>query len=282
MQVIRTSIAVLLMAATAGNSAIHAAEPDPSTGSKSAEALAQFKQRWKLQLLPDRLPAKLPDMGLHLIGTTWGQRGPRNILGRGTDRLITVTGDQDSSAPREIVFTTIQHHSVNTQIPATETTKMYPATITSPFLEYDGLIHTAFMTADRKKFIPDAVLRVAGGTWYQVTSRKLPDQNGVVGGVEVTEYLLKFDDDPVRNDTGHLMLHRHIRKLNEPAGETTRLPTNFALFRHSGDDSQPYEVQIGLPGQRSLTIYFYAGLDYAVPEGDRPSVPCIYSLEEIE
>lgn len=282
MKVLKVSFAILLMTAGVVISEINAAEPDESSPPKSAEALAQLKQRWKLQLLPDQLAEKQPDIGLHLIGTTWGQHSLRDILGRGTDRFVTVTGKGASPAQREIVFTTIQHHSVNTQKPATETAKSYPVVITNPFLEYDGLIHTAFMSADRKKFIPEAIRRVADGKWYQVTSRKLPGENGAEGIVEVTENLFEFDDDPVRRDRGHLTLHRHIRKANDPTGETTHTPTNFALFRHAGNDSQPYQVQIGILGQRSLTVFFYAGQDYAVPEGNGLSGTCIYSLEEIE
>lgn len=282
MNVFKVAFAILLMTAGIAISEIDAAEPDESSPPKSAKALAQLKQRWKLLLLPDQLPEKLPDIGLHLIGTTWGQHSLRDILGRGTDRTITVTGHGASPAQREIVFTMIQHHSVNTQKPATETAKRYPVVITSPFLEYDGLIHTAFMSANRKKFIPDAILRVADGKWYQVTSRKLPGENGTEESVEVTEYLFEFDDDPVRRDRGRLTLHRQIRKANEPTGETSHTPANFALFRRSGNDSRPCEVQIGIPGRRSLTIFFYAGQDYAVPEGNGQPETCIYNLEEIE
>ncbi|HEY2253104.1 MAG TPA: hypothetical protein VGH74_18655 [Planctomycetaceae bacterium] len=240
---------------------------------ETAECLARFKERWNLQLMP----ANLPQIGPWLTGTVWDQRGPQNILGRGTDQFIRFQAPGDQGAEPAIVFTTVQHHGANAQNRTTETTKTFPLVTAGPFLEYDGLIHTAFVTADRKRFIPHAVLRVADRTWYCAGSRRLPDNDGAPGRVEVAEYLFEFEDDPVRHDTGRLTLQQHIRTSDGPAGEVTRAATNFALFQHDGDDSVPYEVQVARPGGgRSLTIFFYAGQNFALADGVGPPVTRIF------
>jgi hypothetical protein len=157
------------------------------------------------------------------------------------------------------------------------TAKTFPLVTAGPFLEYDGLIHTAFVTADRKRFIPHAALRVADRTWYCASSRRLPGTDGVPGGVEVAEDLFEFDGDPVKHRTGRLTLHQHIRKPDDPVGAVTRAATNCALFQHKGDDSQPYEVQVARPdGGRSLTIFFYAGQNFALADGVGPPVTRIF------
>lgn len=249
---------------------------------ESAERLARFKERWKLQLLPEPLPENWPDLGVQLIGTTWGHRQPADILGRKTDRVIAFSSRNSTPAEPEIAFTTIQYHSVNAKRPPTEATKKYPVVIVSPFLEFDGLIHTALMSEDKRQFIPDAVLRVGDRKWYQATSRRLPGGDGATGGIEVAEYLFEFDDDPTRQRRGNLKLHRHIRNADEATGVTTNTSTFFVLFRHNGDDSQPYEVQIAVPEKRSLTVHFFAGREYALPDDRAPPETRVYGLEEIE
>ncbi|MBI3864043.1 MAG: hypothetical protein HY290_19335, partial [Planctomycetia bacterium] len=228
---------------------------------RSAARLAQFRARWKLQLLPE----VVPEIGPLLVGTAWEQRGRRDILGRGTDQFIRFPFPSAKHGPLEILFKTVVHHSANTHIRTTDTTKTYPLAIDGTILEYNGLIHTAFVSKE-KKFIPDAVIRVGDRKWYTASSRSLVPAEGGAESIEMTERLFEFDDDPVKQRNGRLTLHQHVRKMDEPAGEITHTPTNFALFRHSGDDSQPYEVQIGTPSSRSVTVFFYAGQDYALME----------------
>jgi hypothetical protein len=272
----------------ASNFAAQVSSAIPASGfagsTKSSDGrLASFRDRWKLQLLPEKLFEKLPDLALHLVGTTWAHRSPRDILGRGVDRFITFPEISTSPARREIVFTTIQHRGVNAGNSMTEATEKHPVVIAGPFLEYDGLIHTGCLSADGKVFVADAALRIAeGGKWYFVSSRKLPEENEASGGIEVAEYLLEFDDDPVKHRQGYLTLTRIIRKAIDPAGEVKRIKTNFAQFEHRGDDSQPYQVQIGTPESRSLTVFFYAGRDYAVQDGNGPPEARMYRLEEID
>jgi hypothetical protein len=254
----------------------------PGTTQSPDEHLARVRDRWKLQLLPDKFFEKQPDLAPHLIGTTWAHRSLRDILGRGSDRLIAFPETPPPPGRHEIVFTTIQYRGVNAGNSTAETTEKHPVAIAGPFLEYDGLIHTACLSADGKAFVPDAVLRIAEGKWYFVSSRKLADEDGAPRSIEIAEHLLEFDDDPVKHRQGHLTLHRHIRKAIDPAGEVQRIKTNFALFKHRGDESQPYEVQIGTPEGRSLTISFYAGRDYAVQDGNGPPETRMYRLDEIE
>src|SRR5262249_21532932 len=126
--------------------------------------------------------------------------------------------------------------------------------------EYDGLLHTGFV--NREAFIPDAILKVADRRWYTAEARTEPAKERKPE-LTLTEYLFAFDDDPIEVERGTLTLHRHIRKMNEPAGDVIDFSTIFVRVRHEPDERAPYELQIGTPEQRSLTARFYADRHYA-------------------
>ena len=259
---------------TAGSSEPGAAESAEAADPAAAERLARCKERWKLQLLPE----KLPEVGPRLLGTGWAQHGPRNILGRGIARFIRFQRAVEPGEKPAIVLTTVEHHGVNAGNRQTETTKSFPLATPGPFLEYDGLIHTAFVTADEKRFIPDAVLRIADRQWYCARSRRLADEKGAPPAVEVAEYLFDFNDDPVQQRNGKLTLHQCIHKAGD-AGDVTHAPMRFVLFHHDADETQPYEVQVGTPSGRSLTVNFYAGQDFA-EISETPRANGIYLAEK--
>ncbi len=274
------SVAIVAVAAVIGQGQPPAPpKPGPARteSNEAAESLAKFKEHWKLQLAPE----KLPDIREQLNGTEWAWRSPRDILGRGLDRFIAIPQSKDQKVPPEIIVTTVQHRSVNDRAPQTERKKTYALTVAGPFLEYDGVFHSAFLSKDRKMFIPDAVLRIADNTWYFASARKIQRPNGEREIVEITEYLLEFNNDPVRQRDGKLTLHQRVGTSTGPMQdaktfETIWVNTSFPKAR----DSEPNEVQINIPNSRSLTIFFYAGKDYAVPAGDGPPSTRIYQLEK--
>lgn len=241
------------------------------TPTESAARLAGLKARWKLQFLPEQVP----EIGSLLVGTAWEQRSIQDILGRGTDHFIRFPAPSEPGEERTIVLTTVRHLGANAHIPMTRTTLTFPLAITGAFLEYDGLIHTAFAIRGRK-LIPDAVIRVGDRLWYQISSRKLMQPESGVEDVEVTEHLMEFEDDPMMMDKGTLTVHRNVRKLSDQTGNVTRISTNFVLQRQSGGNAEQRQIQIA----SHPTLYFFNGQDYALSETFHPQGTGIFLPEK--
>jgi hypothetical protein len=233
--------------------------PPASTAPEEAVNQARaIRKRWNLRLLPE----KCPEIDPALLKAEWSQRGVRNILGRGVDRFIRFPVPRESQEGRAIEQTTVQHHGVNARVRETTTTATHPLTLGGPFLEYDGLLHTAFVS--KEEFVPDAIIEVADVRWYTAEARRTAKANDAEAEVTLTEYFFEFDDDPIKSQRGKLTLHRHVRKMHEPAGDVTRFSSIFVRFRHERDEAAPYELQIATPEQRSVTAWFYAGRHYAL------------------
>jgi hypothetical protein len=254
------------------------ADRDPPPASAAREAAANrardIQDRWNLRLLPE----KCPEIDPALLDAAWGERMPHDILGRGIDRFIRFPAARGAHDGRSIAFTTVRHHGVHARVRETTTTATHPLTLGGPFLEYDGLLHTAFVS--REVLVPDAILEVADRKWYTAAAQRTsPSQAGEVE-VTLTEYLFEFDDDPIAAARGTLTLHRHVRKPNEPAGKMTHFSAIFVRFRHERDERAPYELQIGTPEQRSLTAWFYSGRPYALLPDRQTAWTGIYRPEK--
>jgi len=255
-----TAIVVLVLhvAGEAPQGADPESVPASAARHEAANAALALQKRWHLRLLPE----KYPEVDPALLGSLWSERMLRDILGRGTDHFISFAAPRELQGGRTIELKTVRHNSVNARVPATTTSAMYPLTLGGPFLEYDGLLHTAYVNKD--VFVPDAILEVADRKWYTAEARRTERTKEEDAEVTVTEYLLEFDDDPIEAARGTLTFHRHVRKLNEAEGKMTRFSAIFVRFRHARDERAPYELQIGTPEQRSLTAWFYAGKPYAL------------------
>jgi hypothetical protein len=253
---------VFLVSGLAAVQLAECANGDPPPVSAATEEVANsgrvIRERWGLRLVPE----KCPEIDPALLGTEWSQRSVRDILGRGTDWLIRFPVPRGPQEGRSIELTTVQHYSVNACVPETVTTATHPLTLGGPFLEYDGLLHTAFVSAE--VFVPDAILEVSDRRWYTAQARRIPKSKDDEPEVTLTEYLFEFDDDPITSQRGKLTLQRHVRKRHETAGDLSRSSSIFVRFRHEPDEAAPYELQIGTPEQRSLTAWFYAGRPYAL------------------
>jgi len=248
---------------------VESADGDPPLARAAPEAAARsshdIRLRWKLRLLPEECPQIDPA----LLENGWSERRPHDILGRGTDRFIRFRAPREPQGGRAIVFTTVRNYGVNARVRETTTTATHPVTVVGPFLEYDGLLHTAF--ASRDVLVPDAIIQVAERQWYTVVAqRTMPVADGEPE-VTLTEYLFEFDNDPTQAERGTLTLQRHVRKTNEAAGEVARFSSRFVRVRHAHDEREPYELQIGTPEQRSLKAWFYADRPYALLR-DQPTI----------
>jgi len=249
---------VFLVLNLAGGEEADDADRAPAAHEKSPNAERAFIERWHLRLVP----GKCPEIDRSLLATEWSQRSARDILGRGIDHFIRFPAPRVPNGARSIELKTVQHHSVNTQLSDTIKSAKHGLTIGGPFLEYDGLLHTAYVS--KEVLVPDAIIEVAERKWYTAVARRAAERPDAEPQITLTEYLFEFDDDPIEIARGTLTLHRHVRKLSEPTGRMTRFASTFALFRHARDDRAPYELQIGTPEQHSVTAWFYAGKHYAL------------------
>ncbi|MBS0262077.1 MAG: hypothetical protein JSS02_08965 [Planctomycetes bacterium] len=244
----------------------------------ASERLARFKQRWNLELLPDKLPPYFLYPEQQLPGKTWRGGGPRTVTGRGIEWFFTISPATDPPADHEIAIRTVRHPGVESKVGPEETRDAYPLTLAGPFLEYDDQIHTYYMHEDKRQTVPDVLLRVGPRQWYRVTSWKESQAADPAksGEIHVAEYLIEFQDDPLRQNSGQVTIHGRSGLRVEASRKTRTLVTKYTS---SFQNSPPtyHEVQFPLPNQTdfgggfggpTLRAIFFGDQNYAL-DGSR-------------
>lgn len=238
-----------------------------------AQEKPSFKERWKLELLPDELPR-----GGELNDTFWVQTHAINILGEGTDYAISFplpANDPQlypSHEPR-IHFTHINHMGFG-GVPDFEVSVKHTLNVRGPFLEYGGQVRS-FHVAKDDYFLLDAVIKVAPNKWYQLKSelidekgkRLLPEQVGRFQrrtmDVRIEEHLFEFEQDPLTVDQGQMTIHRNRRKLKDKSGDLLHLPTSFSVARKvpasselqfRGVSHKSIHTEVSLPGTKLVFL----------------------------
>ena len=225
-----------------------------------SQAPTSLKERWKLELLPEKVP-RCADIS----GTAWAQHGQKNILGAGTDFAYEFPVPDAISDPRPRVHVTeIRYPSVNNRSsPIIETTEKYRVTIDGPFLEYGGLVRCFFASKD-DRLVLDAAIRVEDRKWYRLRSRHVIKDRKPTGEVEITEYLFEFQHDPLIEDHGDVTVHSHVRILQHDRGVILHTPWKFEVDRQPNRGKY---CSVKVVGQ-TLTFFDEKGQYATVGEND--------------
>lgn len=252
------------------------------TSLQAADQAATFKERWPLELLPE----KTPQIEKLLPGTAWVQHHPRNILGNGVGYAIRFPDAVGESRRPELHFTTKSYPSVNDRDAGiVETTHQLPLVVEGSILQYGGLVKTAFVDPG-KSLVLDAAVRVGERKWYQLSSRVLDKADGRKKNVEFTEYLFEFEDDPLELAEGKLTVTRNRRKLAELKGEVLRMPATFTLEKRASSDPKQRKLKLSAELVERVRhnlpdLYFLGTSDFALLEGrDSPLGTGVFEAEK--
>lgn len=208
-----------------------------------------MKERWKLELLPEKIPQPVD-----ISGTAWSQVNPRSILGRGSDFAIAfpVFSARQLAGPGasrlaesqlQLHFTTIRYPSVNDESsPIVEMIEKYPVTIDGPFVEYGGQIRIFFASTDR--LVLDGLVRVGDRKWYRLSSNRVDIVGKLKRDVRIVEHLFEFQNDPLVEEQGDVTVHRHVRQLSQDQGVILHTPWQFTARRRLNEGENYRSVEV--------------------------------------
>lgn len=132
----------------------------------------------------------------------WIFQGPRNIVGAGTDTVVTLEKKQGKWL---ISYRYIRHFSVNDNKPPQETvTGPYEFSVAGPVLEYQGLngVEKISYRFDGDSLVMPAVVRLDERTWMLQTTSTLYDTAKKTEMTRPEKYLWCCQSDPTMTHQG--------------------------------------------------------------------------------